>query len=338
MSLISYDEARPWAKAIKTKVVAREMPPWLADPRYGKFANDRSLTQTDIDTIAGGWMPAPQRAMTRTFRRFRSLPAAGRTASRMSILEMPIEFQLPAEGEIPTLLRCTRRSASPRKSSSTRSSAPEQLRRSCITPPRGRHDPRRREARGRQAGDADGKDLPGRTSGLGAASPMRERAPRSWCPTCRAADAEKYPDGTAKRIPKGWYLGIGMHYQASGKPETDRSRQGLWFAKGPVNARDPQRQPRRRLHRRRQGSDWHGERGARRTIPPIPPYADNWRIAPVEPFTEAVTLYGLSPHMHLRGKDMTYIVTYPGRPRRNHPERAEVRLQLAALLRARDSR
>src|SRR5687767_10776416 len=43
MSLLSYQEARPWAKAIKAKVTAREMPPWFADPRYGKFANDKSL-------------------------------------------------------------------------------------------------------------------------------------------------------------------------------------------------------------------------------------------------------------------------------------------------------
>src|SRR5262245_12705265 len=51
MSLITYQDARPWAKAMKDKVVAREMPPWGADPNYGKFKNDRSLSQQDIDTI-----------------------------------------------------------------------------------------------------------------------------------------------------------------------------------------------------------------------------------------------------------------------------------------------
>jgi hypothetical protein len=35
MSLTSYAEARPWAKGIKAKVMAHEMPPWFADPRYG---------------------------------------------------------------------------------------------------------------------------------------------------------------------------------------------------------------------------------------------------------------------------------------------------------------
>jgi hypothetical protein len=52
MSLLSYENVRPWAKAMKNAVVTRKMPPWFADARYGHFANDRSLKQTDIDTIA----------------------------------------------------------------------------------------------------------------------------------------------------------------------------------------------------------------------------------------------------------------------------------------------
>src|SRR5262245_47661501 len=43
MSLLSYQDTRPWAKSIRENVVKREMPPWHADPRYGEFANDRRL-------------------------------------------------------------------------------------------------------------------------------------------------------------------------------------------------------------------------------------------------------------------------------------------------------
>src|SRR5262245_58388230 len=50
-SLMSYQEARPWAKAIKAAVVGRKMPPWFADPKYGHFDNDRSMKQSEIDTI-----------------------------------------------------------------------------------------------------------------------------------------------------------------------------------------------------------------------------------------------------------------------------------------------
>ena len=51
MSLLSYKDARPWARAMKAAVVSRKMPPWFADPQYGHFNNDRSLKQNDIDTI-----------------------------------------------------------------------------------------------------------------------------------------------------------------------------------------------------------------------------------------------------------------------------------------------
>lgn len=58
MSLLSYQAARPWARAMKTKVVAREMPPWFADPQHGKtYSTDRSLSQAEIDTIAT-WVDA----------------------------------------------------------------------------------------------------------------------------------------------------------------------------------------------------------------------------------------------------------------------------------------
>src|SRR5207244_7383376 len=57
MSLLSYQEARPWAKGMKAKVVAHQMPPWFADPRYGTFLNKRGLTQDQIDTIVA-WADA----------------------------------------------------------------------------------------------------------------------------------------------------------------------------------------------------------------------------------------------------------------------------------------
>ncbi len=54
MSLVTYEEVRPWAKSIKQKVAAREMPPWFIDKNVGiqHFANDVSLTDAEIATIA----------------------------------------------------------------------------------------------------------------------------------------------------------------------------------------------------------------------------------------------------------------------------------------------
>ena len=52
MPFLSYQSTRPWAKAIKEAVLARKMPPWTADPRYGRFLNNPTLTQREIDTLA----------------------------------------------------------------------------------------------------------------------------------------------------------------------------------------------------------------------------------------------------------------------------------------------
>src|SRR5438132_8411631 len=51
MSLVTYQDARPWARAIKNAVALRKMPPWFADPDHGHFTNDRSLRQSEIDTL-----------------------------------------------------------------------------------------------------------------------------------------------------------------------------------------------------------------------------------------------------------------------------------------------
>src|SRR2546426_9095053 len=53
MSLLTYQDVRPWARSIKQKVLAREMPPWFIDKNVGvqHFSNDRSLSDNEIATI-----------------------------------------------------------------------------------------------------------------------------------------------------------------------------------------------------------------------------------------------------------------------------------------------
>src|SRR5262245_13315067 len=59
MSLMTYQDARPWARAIRTQVAGRTMPPWHLDKTVGiqHFKNDRSLTDAQIDTIVR-WVDA----------------------------------------------------------------------------------------------------------------------------------------------------------------------------------------------------------------------------------------------------------------------------------------
>jgi hypothetical protein len=105
MALVSYKDVRPWAQSIKKRVVAREMPPWYADPRFGRFRNDASLTEQEIATIAA-WADAGAQEGTDR------LPPVSQFAEGWShptgrppdlVLEMPFELQVPAEGQLPTL-------------------------------------------------------------------------------------------------------------------------------------------------------------------------------------------------------------------------------------------
>ena len=103
MSLMSYEEVRPWAKSVRLKVANREMPPWGADSRYGKFKDDRSLTPEQVDTIVH-WVDAGAPKGNDA-----DLPPAPTFASGWSrgepdvVIEMPIEFEIPAEGQVPVI-------------------------------------------------------------------------------------------------------------------------------------------------------------------------------------------------------------------------------------------
>ena len=51
MSLLTYNETRPWAQAIKEAVLLKRMPPWFADPKYGKFTNEHRLTDDEGEEV-----------------------------------------------------------------------------------------------------------------------------------------------------------------------------------------------------------------------------------------------------------------------------------------------
>ena len=101
MSLLTFEDARPWAKAIKHKVAKREMPPWGADPSIGAFANDPSLKQSEIDMIVA-WADAGAPEGDRN-----DLPPAPTFTEGWSIgkpdhiFTMLQPFQVPADGTVP---------------------------------------------------------------------------------------------------------------------------------------------------------------------------------------------------------------------------------------------
>src|SRR6266436_2781196 len=63
-SMLTYEETRPWAPMIKMVVTKKIMPPWFADPQYGHFANERSLSADEIRTLVA-WVNGGDRKSTR---------------------------------------------------------------------------------------------------------------------------------------------------------------------------------------------------------------------------------------------------------------------------------
>ena len=100
MALLTYKDTRPWAKAIKEAVLVRKMPPWYADPAHGHFANDRRLSQDEIDTLVawadGGAKEGDPKAAPKpvTF-------TEGWVMGKPDlVLEMPEAYQVPASGTV----------------------------------------------------------------------------------------------------------------------------------------------------------------------------------------------------------------------------------------------
>jgi hypothetical protein len=103
MSLVTYEEARPWARAIKQRVARREMPPWSADPHVGKFKNDPRLSQADIDTIVKWVDTGAARGNDRDLPARPVFPEGWTIGTPDAIFTMTEEYSVPAEGTIPYL-------------------------------------------------------------------------------------------------------------------------------------------------------------------------------------------------------------------------------------------
>jgi hypothetical protein len=100
MSFLTYKEVRPWAKAIREAVITRKMPPWPADPHFGKFSNDRSLSREEIDTLVA-WADGGAREGDPSEAPKPAQFAEGWGIHKPDVVfEMPNEFAVPASGTI----------------------------------------------------------------------------------------------------------------------------------------------------------------------------------------------------------------------------------------------
>jgi hypothetical protein len=323
--LLSYDDARLRAESIKDEVVRREMPPWTADASGSlKFRNNPRLSQSEIDTLVA-WVKASTPKGNAAD--LPPLPPVSqgwlhpKGLAPDLIIKLP-EFHLPATGEIPYVKYLAKVPVSEDKWIVALQVLPSN--RAVV------HHMAITEVAlndGLTPADLDRYALVARKLGLpngpvgyqpAVADPANSAEYDMLGVYTPGTTFEAYEDGSAKVLKggKNMYLNFNIHYQTSGKPETDQPMLGLWFQSEP---------PKHQVFRvpasgetiiadgKELLTDAPGQKaeGTQVVIPPVPANAENYEVIGVTAYTEPVTIYQLQPHAHLRGKDFKYAVVYP---------------------------
>ena len=281
MSLLTYREARPWARSIQRVVSSGRMPPWFANPEHGVWANDARLSPEEIETIVA-WVEDGARpgdpALMPEPPRFRDGWQLGEPDY---VIELP-PVTVPATG--PDLV-------------------PNQLVRLDIPERRWlravEFRPGDRTVNHHQIafvggfgglGSGDGQERPVGDRPRGKASGVDLKIFAVWAV---GAAPTVFPDGSGRWVDPGTLLLINQHYHPNGESErTDRTRIGLYFGEGPLEV------------------EVEAILASRMDFT-IPAGAPNHRIVARHELGKDSRIVSYFPHMHMRGRSMSFSVVYP---------------------------
>ncbi|MCU1386034.1 MAG: hypothetical protein JWL71_4731 [Acidobacteria bacterium] len=295
MPLVSFADARPWAKAIANRVTDGTMPPWHADPAHGQFLNDRRLSDKDRDTIVK-WASAGAPEGNRADLPKPPLFADGwQMGEPDTIYAMQEDYAIPASGtieyknfEVPTNLTEDRWAQAIEIRPGNRSVVhhvivylidPKPARvPQPFTPAPGMRRP---------------ADAPKTEHGAEANDRPMKHQPTGWLSGYAPGQSVRvYQPGTALRVPAGATLIIQEHYTAIGKETTDRTRIGVKWAKEtpkvPVDVATLQ------------NANFV-----------LPAGASDTRVDAELTLKEDTTVWSILPHTHMRGKKWEVTATYP---------------------------
>jgi mono/diheme cytochrome c family protein len=267
MSLTTFDEARPWARSIKQRVVSGAMPPWGADTPHGMFKNDPRLTATEIETISA-WVDAGAPKGDD-----KDLPPAPTFADGWSIgkpdaiFTMDEEFTIPATGTIPYKYF----------------KAPTGLTEDKWIQAIEIHPSARAQVHHVLAYTQPAGTVP---------KPGGELGPDNIGGVTPNKPGLVFEPGVARLLKGNSDIVMQIHYTANGKEGKDRTTIGVIFAK----------QPPTKL-----------AAGGMAINPRfvIPAGDGNAEVRAITPLNRDTLITSYTPHMHVRGKDMTYIAHYP---------------------------
>jgi hypothetical protein len=271
-ALDSYDDAAGWSAMIGEVVENRRMPPWHAAPDVGHFENDRALPDDERATILG-WVEAGAPAGDPADAPpAREWPDGGwALGTPDEVIAMPRAIPVPASGVVDY---------------------------QYVEIP---------------TDFGEDKWVRAMQVMIGAREVVHHvlifvRYPRSYgrsprvrgglegyfCSALPGDDVEPFPPGAAKLLPRGSSLIFQLHYTPNGRAQEDLSQLGLYFMD------DPNQVTRRA--RTVALYDTHFT---------IPAGAPDHTVRARYRFDQDSILYGLTPHMHLRGKSFRYLLLYP---------------------------
>lgn len=285
-SLLTYQQARPWAKAIRSDVIAKTMPPWFADPGFGHFSNDRSLTRQEIETISAWVDTGAKEGDLKDAPKPKDFVEGWNIPTPDAVVSMKEPFQIPATGEVQYQYIVMPSGFTEDKWIQAVEARPSD--RSVV-----HHivvfirDPKSKWLRAAEPGipftpPGGGKDF-NNTAGGGSDILMiytPGMVPENWRP------------GLGKMIKAGSDLVFQIHYTTSGKATSDLSKIGMVFAKEP---------PTQRAY----------TLAASNLSFKIPPQDPSFEVDAKQVFPNSAEVLSFFPHMHLRGKSFEYKAVYP---------------------------
>ena len=312
-SVLAYKDLRPWAKSIKEKVANRVMPPWHADPHFGDFKNNSSLTQAEIDTITA-WVDGGA-----VEGNAKDLPPVPKFTEGWGIPSPDMIVQIPEEYsykpgadeyqyfDVPTNFTEDRYISMAEARPGNRKIVHHII---AFIVPKGAPTMAGNPEQRAKMMEAALKNSPFYRDGFLMRMKADQPVEDDGCgPNARRGGGDNmlvgyapgrnpdiYAAGTARKIPAGATIRFQIHYSnqtlGNDKVEKDRSMIGLVFAKEP-----PQRLV--------------TTNSIANIFFKIPAGADNHKVTACRQFKRDTTLYALEPHMHLRGKAMEYKAFYP---------------------------
>ena len=288
MPLVSYQDAKPWVAAINLAVTSKDMPPWFADPRYGKFSNDPSLTSEQIKTIAD-WATAgapaglpkdapPAKQWTRGW----NIPEPDK------IVQMPAPVAIPAHGDVDYTYEIVPTGFTEDKwvqFSEIRPSSAQYVHHAVVyvRPP---------NSTWLRPAPVGVPFTPSSFSDPKLRAEAHETTTDMLLVYAPGSEPDRWPEGVAKFIPAGSDLVFQMHYTANGTAGSDQTSVGMVFAKQP---------PKQRVLTLQLTNHTFI----------IPPRTSDYRVDVWGTLPNDCLLLSFFPHMHLRGQAFEYNILHP---------------------------